>query len=385
VISKYSLVVNLVKPNPNIPYALTINQGEVESPSAVAKAKADPTNDYLSSHTDGAGMYVLSQFSEGNSCTYVPNKYYYNQRAIKWSKITWRNVASPTASLAALQQGSAQVWYSADPGYAGQAASAGLNVVVGKGSGGAGGSFGIEFFDHGKINPALGSVKVRQALNYAVNRNAIVQGVFSGKYCTASDLPNYGSDGDDQKYNNYYPYNPAKAKQLLTQAGYPHGFTFSIIVDSSAGSGFGSSLSLAQAVAGELAKVGVTMKVVQEPGGAFGTALSSKKYDGWLDTLGPIPMYTWYLLVMVPNGPVADQHGWSDPVVDRLWAKGSTQSGAAAKATWVAMSNRVVTQAEELPICAQAGIIVSSKHIGGIASTGHRQGYENLAYDWYYK
>ena len=66
-------------------------------------------------------------------------------------------------------------------------------------------------------------MQVRQALNYAVNRQAVTQAIY-GKYGVPTDET--GSlDGLVPSLQNYYSYNPAKAKSLLAAAGYPNGFT----------------------------------------------------------------------------------------------------------------------------------------------------------------
>ena len=71
---------------------------------------------------------------------------------------------------------------------------------------------------------------VRQALNYAIDRNAIVKLAYQGHATPGSSFMPYKM----QYWNNSlspYPYDPAKAKQLLAKGGYPHGFnTFLITV-----------------------------------------------------------------------------------------------------------------------------------------------------------
>ena len=104
-------------------------------------------------------------------------------------------------------------------------------------------------------NP-LASVQVRQALNYAINRKAIASAIY-GKYAVpTSELGS--SDGYVQSMQDYYNYDPAKAKALLAAAGYPHGFTFNIASESTFGS-LGDPVL--DAIAQEYSAVGVTMKI----------------------------------------------------------------------------------------------------------------------------
>ena len=77
--------------------------------------------------------------------------------------------------------------------------------------------------------PPLNNKLVRQALNYALDKDAIVKHVLFGfGETTGQALPIMF--GYDQAIKPY-PYNPAKAKALLAQAGYPHGFDLPMIVN----------------------------------------------------------------------------------------------------------------------------------------------------------
>jgi ABC-type transport system substrate-binding protein len=70
--------------------------------------------------------------------------------------------------------------------------------------------------------PAFKDVRVRQALAYATDKNKIVQVVFGGKRDVAEDILAKGIPGFDPAFKGL-PYDPAKAKQLLAQAGHPNG------------------------------------------------------------------------------------------------------------------------------------------------------------------
>ncbi|RCK50742.1 ABC transporter substrate-binding protein [Thalassospira profundimaris] len=75
----------------------------------------------------------------------------------------------------------------------------------------------------GKDNP-MTKLKVRQAINYAIDREALVKVMLKGKskVVNAACFPSqFGCTDDVTKY----PYDPAKAKELLAEAGYPDGFS----------------------------------------------------------------------------------------------------------------------------------------------------------------
>jgi peptide/nickel transport system substrate-binding protein len=102
-------------------------------------------------------------------------------------------------------------------------------------------------------------VKVRQALNYAVDRQAIIEGILQNTGTLAdSPLPpvlwSYTSDVQS------YELNQEKARQLLTEAGYPDGLSINFWVPSS-GSGMQQPVAMGQAIQADLKKVGVDAKI----------------------------------------------------------------------------------------------------------------------------
>lgn len=99
--------------------------------------------------------------------------------------------------------------------------------------------------------------KVRQAMNYAVDRAAIARQLLAGLVAPASQ----GTVPEAHGYNpdlKPYPYDPGKARALLREAGYPNGFAFTF--EFPAGT-LASGAAIMQQVAADLAKVGVAMKV----------------------------------------------------------------------------------------------------------------------------
>jgi len=100
------------------------------------------------------------------------------------------------------------------------------------------------------------NVKVRQALNYAVDKQAIIKGVLDGYATQIATISTPEYDGYDASITPY-EYNPEKAKQLLKEAGYPNGFE----VDFSVTSGYLNGQDVVQAVAAQLAEVGIKCTV----------------------------------------------------------------------------------------------------------------------------
>src|SRR5207249_3392144 len=80
----------------------------------------------------------------------------------------------------------------------------------------------------GKINPALKDVRVRQAINYAFDKQALLKALQKGYATPSTQIFPPRSPGYDTSLDSKYDYNPTKAKQLLSDAGFANGFTLAM-------------------------------------------------------------------------------------------------------------------------------------------------------------
>ncbi len=115
-------------------------------------------------------------------------------------------------------------------------------------------------------NGALENVKVRQALEYALNRNDLVQ-VLGGPTVNPPLTHILPSDIQGSPSFDLYPYDQAKAKQLLTDAGYPHGLTLKLLYRNSSE---GSS-KVFQTAQQELSDIGIKVVGIPAPDADFYT------------------------------------------------------------------------------------------------------------------
>ncbi|WP_320130107.1 ABC transporter substrate-binding protein [uncultured Sphaerochaeta sp.] len=112
----------------------------------------------------------------------------------------------------------------------------------------------VQIFALNNEDPIFSDVRVRQAVNYALNKQDVIDGVFGG-YATKLDSnfsPVMGMYYNDT-LSGYYKHDLAKAKQLLVEAGYPNGFKMTITVPSN----YQSHIDTAQIFAQQLAAIGI--------------------------------------------------------------------------------------------------------------------------------
>jgi peptide/nickel transport system substrate-binding protein len=364
-VGQWTVDIHLNTPNPLVPNLLadttTGGFGLLSSPAAVANPSI------LDTETYGAGPYVIDPAQtvggsqDGAHYVFVPNKYYYDKSAIHFSKVIVKVIIQPSTMLAAISTGQLDV-AEGDVSTVSGAKSAGLNVVSAPT-----GWDGLLMMDRGPALPngatpnPLASVDVRQALNYAIDRNAIATGITGASAKPTSEPPTV--DGVDPAYRDYYSYDPAKAKQLLASGGYPHGFTLNVFDQSYKGS-LGDPVL--QAMAKYFSAVGVELKITPGPTHAqFDSGIFGGTYSATGFVQQPyLPMYQFYGFYLAPKG-VLNQHGGDDLTLDELYQKAVT--AADPSQYWRQMSARVVTEAHMVPVFAFDSFYYTAKNIGGVA------------------
>ena len=171
-------------------------------------------------------------------------------------------------------------------------------------------------------------VRVRRALNMAVNKEEIVKTFYNGN----AELFAYPMH---PAYEGYYEplsampdsvkelftYNPEKAKKLLAEAGYPNGFTFKVQVSASNS----SHTDLLPLVAAYLEKVGVKIEIQPLEYAAFLSAMSTKTHaPGYFMNIG----HSNPLLAIFKNfvgGQLWNPSMWKDPEFDKKMASANEE------------------------------------------------------------
>jgi peptide/nickel transport system substrate-binding protein len=343
------------KPTPQLPFVFSqeLEMGMIGSPRAVSAGT-------LATKTDGAGQYVLDQSAtvNGDHYTYTPNPHYWNPKAIHWKKIVIRYITSPTTTLQAMRSGQVQLAVQQQVSSIGAAKRAGLTITQPLQA-----FFGLSIDDRtGSIVPALKDPRVRQAINYAVNRPAINKSVFGGFGQPNDQVAIPGDDGYNPTLASRYPYDPTKARKLLAEAGYPHGFTMRILDMKALGFD-----TLAQAIAGQLQNVGIKAEPVDAAnrGDYFGK-LASGKYETSILGFGGLPGYFLYGLLLGPGATQFNPLKTRSSVLDSAYRSLLPLSTAAAKPYARKMVGYVTEQAWFAPVVSTPFLAFSTKDIAGM-------------------
>ena len=120
--------------------------------------------------------------------------------------------------------------------------------------------------------------KVRLALNLAVDKQAIMQRVLGGLGTVTGSWLSYPTDPWSNEALKPYPYDPAQAKKLLAEAGYPNGFE--VTMNLTAWPGRGYLPDVGEAVATYWERVGIRVKRRPVDRAIFAADFRARKYSG---------------------------------------------------------------------------------------------------------
>lgn len=312
-VSGNNVDLHMASPNPAIPLDLSQVMGMMVGP----KAMADPNS--LKTAPDGTGPYLLDAAATvvNNTYTFTRNPNYWDPSAFPFDKVVMKLITDPTAALNAARSGQVEL----APGTADDvsaAKSAGLTILQQQGD-----FRGLWINDiNGAKIPALKSQLVRQAMLYAINRPAVVSFVGAGTP-SAQIFPKGTTAYDPAIDQEFATPNIAKAKQLLTEAGYPNGFDLTV-------TSFSFFDQETAAVAQSLDAVGIHTTIKDAPLASYATAIASAPV--YYTTYAPIDTYYDARSLLLPNGGFNTAHK-SDAQLTKLINQYAAATTPAQQAT----------------------------------------------------
>ena len=233
-------------------------------------------------NANGSGPFELTDYVQGNAATFSKNPVYWDKETIGGQtyklpfvdKIVYRTIKDEATMWTALRTGKMDLleavrWTAVDELKKNAPALKWKRWVN------TGGVFIAMRVD----TKPFDDIRVRRALNLAVNKQEIVKSYYNGNaelfaypmhpdyigyYETLDKMPNAAQE--------LFTYNPEKAKALLAEAGYPKGFSFKVQVCSCAP----DQMDMLPLVAAYLEQVGVKVEIQPMEYGAFLSAMTTK-------------------------------------------------------------------------------------------------------------
>ncbi|RFA08136.1 hypothetical protein B7R54_02070 [Subtercola boreus] len=307
-----TVVITLSAADPALLDYLGNADGFIASPAAAAAGGLDTT-------PVGSGPYTLDKNATVASSTYTFTKTpgYWDPSLQVYDTIVLKPITDTTAMLNALISGQVDAAL-LTPKTADQAKGAGMTEYTYPTD-----WQGLLIFDRdGSTVPALANVKVRQAIKYAIDKDALLAQVGKGLGTTTSQVFGKGTPAFDPALDSTYAYDPAKAKQLMADAGYAGGFSVTMPTVS----GFFDP-ALTAGIQQNLSDIGITVNWENIQGSDFVSGLTQGKWPmSWFSLFQGSP---WVAVnqIVAPTATYNPDRT-TDPEVEKLI--GGIQSGSEA-------------------------------------------------------
>ncbi|MDT0144527.1 ABC transporter substrate-binding protein [Microbacterium sp. PRC9] len=359
-VSDLELKITSAVPNPLIPWLLTQQYpiGQIISPTGLE----DPESLSLDNTSHGAGAYIYDPDDSvvGDHYTYTANPDYYDKSQQYWDKVVYKITADAQAALNAAKTGQIDV-YKGSPDSAQQAQSAGLQVIANPGI-----MTGLFLTDRdGEVVPALADPKVRQAINYAIDRDAITKAILGDMGTPTFQTAIEGADGYSEAFADYYTYDPDKAKELLAEAGYPDGFEMK--VQAAVFVGFDI---VGEAIAAQLAEVGITMtQDVATDITVYQANITGGEFPGFVGGYKAAPMYQQGKDFWLPGSNFFNPFHTESAELTDLWNQAAGASDDERADLDAQMQEYIVENAWFAPVFWAPVIYFAAEDIGGVETS----------------
>lgn len=219
--------------------------------AVVSKAFCEANNNDLSTVAMGCGPYSFGGWENGLSISVTKYDGWYGT-PVQTPNIDFYFYTDETTRANALRTGEVDIIDYVPS----------KEVIAFEGAGDANVDVSVAPFMCLQINCTEGSPladpKVRQAISYAIKRDDVINAAFMGRGEPIFGFPTIvGQNGYDGKYDNYFSYDPEKAKELLAEAGYPDGFSCKLLSSST----YAMHEQTAVCVQSSLAEIGIKVEL----------------------------------------------------------------------------------------------------------------------------
>jgi peptide/nickel transport system substrate-binding protein len=268
VVDDYTVEITLPAPNPTFLRVMNVHTNHPEDCIEVKKhaTEQDPwATEWRKRNTAGFGPYTISEWTPGDKLVLTANPNWYGP-PLKVTQIIYKEVPESANRLAMLLAGEVDLAENLTQRQLDQVKQSGTNKVV---------SVTTNQFVFVAMNANEGPTadpQVRQALLYATPYADIQNSVYFGNATQA-----YGAIPDNYPYfygKDFWNYETDldKAKQLLTEAGYPDGFETSILINADVP----EQEEIAVLMRDSFDKIGVTLNIDKKPAAAY----TDQKFSG---------------------------------------------------------------------------------------------------------
>ena len=352
----------LSRPDATFLHVMAINFSFV-----VPKEEVEKFGEDFGKNPVGTGAYKFTKWTLGQELVITKNADYYKSDSPKIDEIRFEVGVDPTVALARLKSGEIDLLGDSIPAasYVAETEdSANEGLII------EGGQLQTGYVTLNVKTKPFDNVKVRQALNHAVNKDRIVQ-IINGRAVPANQPLPPSMPGYDKEYKGF-GYDVAKAKALLAEAGLANGFSTELWTSNT-----DPNPRIAQAIQQDLAAIGVKVAIkslaqanVIEAGGNGTAPMIWSGGMAWIADF-PDPSNFWGPILGC-GGTGAGGWNWSKYCNKKLDAEATKadsmtnpKDADARVALWKSIFTRANDEAPWIPIFNEKRITMKSSRLGG--------------------
>jgi peptide/nickel transport system substrate-binding protein len=256
----YTVVIKLPKAfSPGAFLSIMANPvaGIVDSKTVKAHvANGDWGSAWLNDHSAGSGPYELVRWTRLVTIELVANPNYNLGPAPSIKRIVWPNIQESTVQRDMLLRGDADIALGLSASQLAAVRSNPRFSVLQTPD------LSMTYLGMDVKNvPAFGKPQVRQAVKWAIDYQGIIKDLLAGNGIPLQGIVPKGLFGYDA--STPYHFDPAKAKQLLAEAGFPNGFSIELLAPTGQAAGGIAAGDLAAKLKNDLAQAGITVNIRQ--------------------------------------------------------------------------------------------------------------------------
>lgn len=246
----YTIVFKLTKPCTIFFNLLQMHIFSIINPNQLAGKTEEEIDTFLATETVGSGAFKVEKWDATTESVLVARDDYWKGKA-PLEKVVVKIIPEASNRILLAQKGDIDIAMTVPPkDLPTLEGNANVDVRVYDG-------VSIVYLSLNTLKAPLDNVKVRQALNYAIPYDSVINDVLSGKAAKLDHVIPSAMPGYIKEDTGVYKTDTEKAKQLLTEAGFPNGFEIKLLVSS----GNQDQVDATILIQSELAKIGVKVAI----------------------------------------------------------------------------------------------------------------------------
>ncbi|NLE76343.1 MAG: hypothetical protein GX605_06275 [Chloroflexi bacterium] len=308
-VDEYTVDILTETPNPVVPEALAFLF------ALPPKYYAEKGSDGFALSPVGTGPYIFEEWEKGVQIRAKANPDYWGG-APQVPEVVFKPAPEASTRAALLETGEADIIANVPPELVGRVSMAkGTRIASVP-------SLRMIFLEFNPFEPPFDDVRVRKAFNHAIDKKALIDVILGGFGTQMKGVILPGWLGYDPDKLTEYEFDPEKAKQLLAEAGYANGLTVDFWFPIGR---YLKDKEVAEAIAGQLANVGVTCNMNGSDIGTLVQRIHTQTLTGMhFFSMAPLIMDPDYLFRTHFYSQGLNQYGWTEKTDEVITQASST-------------------------------------------------------------